>query len=115
VTTLELKLASLVPADMAAGGCCDRGFVPEFLVSLADRAAVGNDHLPFEHPAEQVGHVPVLLLAHRPCQLERLSRDGDDPGVTVRLDDVMPHMRTYLDDACKLIEILGDTLQVAAN
>lgn len=89
---------AIVPADMAAGGCHDRGSVPEFLVGLADRAAVGDDHLPFEHPAEQVGHVPGLLLAHRPCQLERLSREGDDPGVTVRLEDVMTGQPGLIQD-----------------
>jgi hypothetical protein len=31
----------------------------------------------------------LLLVARGPCQLERLSQDGDDPSVTVRLDNVM--------------------------
>jgi hypothetical protein len=42
--------------------------------------------------------VPGLLLAHGPCQLERLSRDGDDPGVTVRLDDVMALQPGFVQD-----------------
>ncbi len=86
----RLAYEAVVPADVAAGCCRDCGLAPEFLVGLADRAAVGDDYLPSEHPAEQVRHVPGLLLAaRRPCQLERLPRNRDDPGVTVRLDNVM--------------------------
>jgi hypothetical protein len=86
---VRLANQTIVPPDMAARSRCDRSLTPEFLVPSADRAAVSDDHLPFEHSAEQVRYVPHLLLALRPYQLEWLPRDGDNPGIAVRFDDVM--------------------------
>jgi hypothetical protein len=78
-----------LPADDVTGCCGDRGSVHEALIRLADRAAVSDDATAVEHAAEQVGHVPYLLLSLGPGQLERLSRDPGHPDVPVGLDDVM--------------------------
>lgn len=59
---IRLTDQPIIPADNAAGGCGDRGLVPENLASLATRPAVSDGILAFKHPAEQVGYMPDLLL-----------------------------------------------------
>jgi hypothetical protein len=87
-----------VPADHVAGCCGDRGLMSGVLSSLAYLSAISDDTAAVEHPAEQVGHMPYLLLSRRPGQLEWLSRDSCHPDVTVGLDDVMPYQPGLVDD-----------------
>lgn len=52
--------------------------------------------------------MPGLLLARGPGQLERLPRNGGDPGVTVRLDNVMMRQPGEMDVVRQVARLHGN-------